>query len=231
MKLLVALVLLLAVLVVGDRVAASVTEGVVAERLQESGGLTAVPDVEIGGFPFLTQALAGRYDDVVVRASDVQVDQLVITDFTATAQGLQIPLSDALSGSVSQVPVEELRSIARLSYADLSQRSGERRLTVGPADGGRVRVAGELDILGATLSASAVSRLSLDGSDVVVTGESFDVGNELADAVVTAAVGDRLDLRVPIGPLPYGLQLTGVEAGTDGVVVSSAASDVVLSAS
>lgn len=231
MKLVVALVLLVGLLVVGDRVAASATEGVVAERLQESGGLSGVPDVEISGFPFLTQALTGRYDDVVVHASSVQVGDVQIADFTATAQGLQVPITDALSGSVSQVPVDELRSRAVVSYEALSRSSGRRSLTVRPFEGGRVRVTGEVEILGRTLRASSVSRLVVDGPAVVVTAESYDVGPDFADELVTRAIGDSLDLRLPIGPLPYGLQLSDVRAGPDGVIVTSAASDVVLTAS
>ena len=57
-KLLVALLVLLALLVGADRVAEQVAEGRIADQLRAD--LSSAPQVEIGGFPFLTQALAGR---------------------------------------------------------------------------------------------------------------------------------------------------------------------------
>src|SRR4051812_16409192 len=62
--LLVTLVVLLGLAVVADWVAVGFAEDEVAQQLAAKGGLAGTPAVDIGGFPFLTQAIAGDYEDV-----------------------------------------------------------------------------------------------------------------------------------------------------------------------
>jgi hypothetical protein len=224
---LVGLLVLLALLLVVDRGAAALAGRVVAEQAQTAGGLSARPDVSVQGFPFLTQAVRGRYDRVEVAASQVPAGELVV-DLDATLSGVEVPLSQALSGDVAEVPVERLASRALVPYEELSRRSGSRALTVSAA-GDRVRVEGSVEVLGRTVAAAAVSRVVAEGGALVVTAERFEVGNGVADALLSTALGDRFDLRVPVA-LPYGLVLEGVEVRPDGVVVRASAADVVLRA-
>lgn len=228
-RLVVGLVVVLALLLVADRVGAAYASDAIAAEVQSSTRLQSEPEVEIEGFPFLTQALAGRYERVEVRATDVPAGELTLSRLDTTLTGVQVPLSEALSGSVRSVPVERVRARALLGYDELSRRSGDRRLSVAPAGDGRVRVSGSLQVLGRTLSATAVSRVEAVDGAIVVTAESYDVGNEAADDLLTRALGDRLNLRIPVTGLPYGLQVTGVEVRPDGVVVRAAAENTVLS--
>jgi hypothetical protein len=226
--LLVALLLLAVVAVVADRVAARAVEQVVAARLAETGQLEALPEVEVRGTPFLTQAARGRYDDVVVRASGVQAGELRVRSFVAQLQGVQVPLRDAVAGEVEEVPVDALTARAVLTYADLSAVVADRGLRVSSAGEGRARVTGTVRVLGQDIEASAVSRPTLEGGEVVVTAERIEVGNSVADAVLSAALGNRLDFRVEVGELPYGLELTGLRAGADGVVLQARSDGAVL---
>lgn len=228
-RLTVGLVVLLALLLVADRVGASLASNAVAAEVQSSTRLSSEPEVEVTGFPFLTQALAGRYDRVEVGATDVPAGDLVLSRLDTTLTGVQLPLSDALSGSVDRVPVEGVRARALVGYSELARRAGDRQLTVAPA-GDRVRVTGSVEVLGRTLSATAVSRVEVVEGDLVVTAEAYEVGSETADDLLTRALGDRLDLRIPVTGLPYGLQVSGVEIEPAGVVVLATASDTVLSA-
>lgn len=222
------LLVLVALLVVGDRGAAAYAGRSLAGELQRTGGLTAAPSVDVGGFPFLTQALRGRYDRIEVRASDVPAGEATLSALEAVLTGAEVPLSDALSGAVERVPVEQVEARVRLPYDELSRRSGGRRLTVAP-EGDRLRVRGEVEVLGRTLMASALSTVALEGDTVVVRAQSFDVAGGAVDAVLTRALGDRLDLRVPVRDLPYGLVLRDVSVQPEGVVVGASASDTVLS--
>lgn len=229
MRWLLALLVLAGLLVAADRLAVRAVEDAVATRLATAGGLTATPEVDVRGTPFLTQAVRGRYDDVAVRAVDVPVGDLRFSRFEAQLRGLEVPLSDAVRGDVQQVPVEALAGRAVLSYEQLSSAVADRGLRVSSAGDGRARVTGSVRVLGRTLEASAVSTAVLEGSTVVVTAERFEVGAAAADAVLSRALGNRLDLRVDIGSLPYGLQLTGLTAGAEGVVLTASATDTVLS--
>jgi hypothetical protein len=70
-RLIIALVILCALFVAADRIAVGVADSQVASKLQTSRGLAQKPSVSIGGFPFLTQLIGGKLDDVKVRATDM----------------------------------------------------------------------------------------------------------------------------------------------------------------
>jgi hypothetical protein len=228
MRLVVVLVVLGVLLAVADRVAVRVSEGEIAARVQAAGGLDELPEVEVRGVPFLTQALRGRYDDVVVRAEGVQAGTVCTHLFVARLRGVHVPLGDVVRREVTSVPVDTFTAQAVLTYRDLTQAVADRGLRVEAAGGGRVRVTGSVQVLGRALEASAVSRPVLEGGTVVVTAESFEVGNAVADAVLSRALGNRLDFRVDVGQLPYGLQLTDLRAGGDGVVLQARSDGAVL---
>ena len=228
MKVVWTLVVLVLLLVAADRVAVVIAERQVATQLQSTGDLSVRPSVSIKGVPFLTQALAGTYDEVELRAEDVTAGNGRLSLFTASLTGVQVPLSDALSGSVTSVPVSSLTATVLLSYADLQGRLADRRLSVSPGPRGLLRVTGSVTVLGRTVSASALSRVTLSGTNVVVTAERFEVGARPADRVITAALGKRLDFTARIGELPYGLTLTGVSIQQAGVVATATARETVL---
>jgi hypothetical protein len=226
-----ALVLLLVALVVLDRGAARLAEGAVASELRSAAGLPSPPAVEVRGFPFLTQAVRGRYDEVVLRAAGVPAGGTTVTELHATVRGLQVPLRAVLAREVSAAPADHVQARALVSYAELSRASGDRQLAVD--HGGApdvVRVTGSVRALGQSVSVAALSTVALEGDEVVVTAQSFDVGSAAADRVLSRALGDRLDLRIRVQRLPYGLELTGLRTTPAGVELTAAATDVVLSA-
>lgn len=226
-KLLVLLVVLLALLVVADRGALALTERSLRQGLQDSGGLTTAPQVDVQGTPFLTQAIRGRYDRVDVTAAGVQAGELRLAQLDIVLTGAQVPLSDVVAGEVTEVPVDLVEARALVSYADLSRRSGSRQLTVSPV-GDRLRVTGSAEVLGRTLSVSATSSLTIEGDELVITAEEFDSGAGLADDLISRALGGLFDLRIPLTGLPYGLRVQSVDVQSQGVVVQARARDAVL---
>lgn len=222
----VGLVVLAGLLAVADRVAAAVAANAVADQVVAAADLVSA-DVSIDGFPFLTQALGGRYDSVSVVARGVVAGDLTVDRLDATLTGVSVPLSDVLSGAVGQVPVASVQATALVGYDELARRSGDRRLTIAP-EGDRLRVSGTVSVLGQTVSASALSSVRVDGGAVVVTAQSYSVGDAAASAAVTDALGGRFDLRIPVTDLPYGLQVSGVRVSPAGVEVSAAAAGTVL---
>src|SRR5215210_4937958 len=125
MRALVAVVLLLGVLfVIADRVGVAVAEDQVADRIAEQGSLPGPPEVDIAGFPFLTQALSGRYDEVRIALTAADLDQPEGTGADIALRGVEVPLSDVVAGSVRQVPVDRVDGTATLSYALLSAQLG-----------------------------------------------------------------------------------------------------------
>jgi len=73
--LIISLVVLLGLLVVADRVTVNIAEQKVAEQIARQGGLDGTPAVDITGFPFLTQAIAGHYDDIRIALTAQELKQ------------------------------------------------------------------------------------------------------------------------------------------------------------
>ena len=222
-KLLAVVGVLLLLLLVADRVGKMLAEQAIAEDVMARSLLTEPPDVEIPGFPFLTQAIAGRYDTVLVSATDVDGGQLQLARLDATLTGVRLPLSEALDRPVMSVPVDRVTATAFVTYDELAQRvKGD--VTIEPA-GERVRVFGTVEVLGFELSAAAVSRVEAQDGDIVVTAEEFDVGNRTVNRALNNALRGVFDFRVPVTGLPYGLTVSGVDVRPEGLEVRSVATD------
>ena len=218
--LLLTLVVLAALLVGADLVAVRVAEGVIASQTQASGGFSQRPAVDVRGFPFLTQALAGRYDDVRVSASGT-VSGTPVERLDVALQGVRLPLSQALSGDVATVPVEGLAGDVLLGYRYLSEQAGDG-LQVSPA-GELLRVKGTVRVLGQTLTATALSAVRLDDQGRVVVRAREVAGVDLS------LLGERFDFRVPVDGLPYGLELTGLRVTPAGLALRASSGPTTLS--
>lgn len=227
-RVVVLLVLIAAVVGAAELLGPAVVERVVAERVQQESGVVERPEVELRGRPFVTQAVRGRYDDIVVRSKDVPAGQVEFDTVVTQLTGVQVRLASALTGQVDVVPVTRVSTRAVVGYESLTAAVADRGLTVAPGETGLLRVTGRVEVLGMTLSAVAVSRPAVVDQAVEVTAERFEVGNDVADAVITRALGQGLDFTVAIDPLPYGMQLRSVDARPAGVVLTAQAADVVL---
>ncbi len=224
--LVVVLVLLLGLAVVADRVAVGVAEDRVAQELAAEGGLQGRPEVDITGFPFLTQAVAGRYDDVRISLSADQLGQPEGTRADVALRGVRVPLASVLSGSVRQVPIDRVEGTVTLSYGLLSAQLGGDTTLRREGDG--LRITKTVELLGQTIPLTAAGTVSLDGSDLIIdvakaAGAGVDVPGFLVDQVA-----DLLDLRYAVPALPFGLRLTSVTPADDGVVVGIEATDTVI---
>jgi hypothetical protein len=226
--LLVVLVLVLGLLVLVDRVSVGYAEDQVAAQLAEKGDLQGTPEVDVAGFPFLTQAIGGRYDDVRISLTAAELGQPEGTDADVTLRGVEVPLSSVLSGSVEEVPVERVDGTATLSYALLSQQLGGDTTLRREGDG--LRITRTVDVLGQTLPLTAVGTVTLEGNELVIdvenaSGAGVDVPGFLVDRAA-----DLLDLRYAVPALPFGLQLTDVTPAEGGVDIRVQATDTVLRA-
>ena len=225
--LLVAVLLLGIGVVAADRVSLLLAERAVASQLADTGVSSA--SVDIRGVPFLTQAVRGRYDEVVVEAADVPAGEVTLSRLDATLVGVRVPLEDAVSGSVAAVPVDGVRATVVVPYAELVRRSGATGVSVEPV-GDRLEITGTVDVLGRTLSASTVSTVELEGEEVVVTAESFDVGSVAVNTLLTNALRGSFDFRISLGELPYAMVPSGLDITAGGIVLDAFASDTVLTA-
>ena len=219
--LLVVALLLIGLVLVADRVAVGFAEDRVAEQVAEKGGLAGTPEVDIDGFPFLTQAVGGRYDEVRISLTADQLGQPEGTSADVVLRGVEVPLSSVLAGSVQEVPVERIDGTATLSYALLSAQLGSGTELEREGDG--LRITRTVEVLGQQVRLTATGQVALEGNDLVVDVEE-------ASGAGVDVPGFLLDLRYPVPALPFGLQLTGVRPAADGVDIRVEATDTVLRA-
>ena len=224
--LIISLVVLLGLLVVADRVTVNIAEQKVAEQIARQGGLNGTPAVDITGFPFLTQAIAGHYDDIRIGLTAQELKQPAGTRANVSLRGVDVPLSDALSGSVSQIPVDRVDGTATLSYALLAaQLGGDTSLR---PEGNGLRITKTVTVLGQTLPLTASGTVRLDGNVLALDVASVTGAGVQIPSALVSRVSHLLDLRYRVPALPFGLKLTGVRPAAAGVVVTVAARDTVL---
>lgn len=221
------LVLLLGLGLLLDRVAVGVAEGQVAQQLAARGQLPGEPDVDIRGFPFLTQAVGGRYDDVHVSLTAEQLGRPAGTTADVVLRGVRLPLSTVISGEVREVPVDRLDGTATLSYELLADELGGNTTVRREGDG--LRITRTVELLGYSLPLTAVGTVRLDGDEVVVDVEEAAGAGVDVPGFLVGRAADLLDLRYRV-ELPFGLRLTGVTPADDGVEVRAQARDTVLTA-
>ncbi|SFF59336.1 LmeA family phospholipid-binding protein [Blastococcus tunisiensis] len=224
----VVLAVVLGLLLLVDRLAVGLAEGQVAGQLAEQEAVQGTPEVDIRGFPFLTQALGGRYDDVRITLTAAQLGQPDGTRAEITLHGVQVPFSSVLAGSVQEVPVERVDGTATLSYALLSDELGSDTELAREGDG--LRITRTVELLGRELPLIADGQVTLDGDVLVVdVDEASGAGIDVPDFLLDRAV-DLMDLRYEVPELPFGLQLTGVSPADGGVVIRVEGTDTVLRA-
>jgi len=112
-------IVLLILLVIGDRVALAVTENEMASQFTQNG-FPVKPSVSIAGFPFLTQLAAKDFNTVNISASNVPAGPVTIDSVHATINGMHI---SSFSSSAS-ARVDKLNATAFISFGALASAGG-----------------------------------------------------------------------------------------------------------
>ncbi|CAL9491782.1 MULTISPECIES: LmeA family phospholipid-binding protein [Streptomyces] len=236
--LLVVAVVLGGIFVIVDRVAVHFAEGEAADRVRASEGLASTPDVDIRGFPFLTQVLGGSFDEVRVGISDYEAGAgeggrtIRIADLRADLRGVEF------SGDFGSAVADSATGTATVAYDELLRNAKAEPTQVAPgitaevvalSDGGngKIKVALETTVLGTKLP-EPVTVLSsvtvVDGNTVRVRADALPVlgGVEIAESRVRRIT----DFEQKIDGLPGGISLEKVRAAADGVDVTVTGKDV-----
>jgi hypothetical protein len=225
--LVITLVVLVGLALAADRVGVRVADSQVAAQVQQRENLAGKPQVDITGFPFLTQAVAGSYDDVRISLTAADLGQPPGTGADVDLRGVHLPLSSVLSGSVSRIPVDRIDGTATVSYALLSQQIGHGTTLSWAGNG--LRLSTSVQVLGRTVPLTAVGRITLEDGSLVVHADQASAGGVPVPPALVSRAGSALDLRYRVPALPFGLRLTGVRPTADGVVVDVAGTNTVLS--
>jgi hypothetical protein len=176
-KAVVAIVVLAAFLALGDRWALLYAERTAADKVKDQLNLSAAPEVEISGFPFVTQLFDRRVDSVSITVPDVAADRVSLAKVTATATGIRI---DGGPTSVRGARIPELHGEVLLSFEDLNRELGASQVTFTGHGGDEVRARGTLPVAGYDLKLRADARIRRDGERGISTevgGMRLDIGD------------------------------------------------------
>lgn len=206
-RLLITVGVLAVLLLVADRVAVRIAQAKVAAQIQTSQHLDAEPRVTIHGFPFLTQALGGEYDNIEVVGSDLVRGSIKVARVEASLHGVQISIADALGGSLHAVPVASARVSATVGWDALENASGEP-VKLSAAGGGGVRV----DTVVSSRTLSFVADPVVEGGQVVL------VPRDVAGRTI----------RFGTTTLPFGMRLTTARIQPTGLLLVATGTGVVV---
>ncbi|MCX4779368.1 LmeA family phospholipid-binding protein [Streptomyces sp. NBC_01264] len=214
-----------------DRWAAGYAEDRMAERIQARQGLSGV-EVDIHGFPFLTQALSHDLDQVDLKVAGADV---------ATADGRTTHLSRLrvafrsveLNGDYSGGTARSAQGSALVTYAALTAAAQPGVTVAYGGAPGKLKVTASVEFLGRTLSRSVVSTVSLvdagggkGGKTVRVRADEVP-GEGLPGIEAVVRRKTDFDRRIDEG-LPSGVRLTTLTSDQAGVVLTLGGTNLAL---
>ncbi|MDA0563705.1 DUF2993 domain-containing protein [Streptomonospora sp. S1-112] len=221
-KFLVFLIFVLIVLAVADRGLHYAAESEIASRVEQQYEMTSEPEVTIGGFPFLTQAIGGEYDEIHIVTGAVVVDDVQLERVDVTARDVRAPIGDLLTEPSVVAGSADARVM--LPYSELQKRLPEG--IVIENENGSPRMSGDLALGQYSVPVSADLGVAVEQGTIVVTPSNIEVGqSQFGDL---GLVEDLLALSVPVPEMPFGLRVSDIQAQPNGVEVTAEATDVVL---
>lgn len=222
--LLVVVVMLVGLFVAGDRVALALAEDKAATTLQSSQHLSQKPTVSVAGFPFLTQLLAGEFDDVTITAKGVDVGagrSLRISSVTVHLHHVTVPRD------YSSVRAETATADARIAYSDLSGTLG---VPVRAGSDGRLVAEPSVTIAGRTVhgTVSAVVHAS-SGRGITFTQARVSALGETLPSAASDALAAVFGKVISLQGLPFNVEVTGADVTATGLVLHLAGQNLVYS--
>ncbi|ARF79184.1 DUF2993 domain-containing protein [Kitasatospora aureofaciens] len=226
LKATIGLAVLAGLLVGADRIAVGVAEDEAADRLVKSGQMSQRPDVTIEGFPFLTQAVSKKLDDVRISSDGLTVrnngQQVALHSFKAKLSGVDV------SDSLNSATVDSSTGSGVITYQDLAQLlppasqllggaplpgGANSRLSLSYGGPGKVKASlGPVSVGEATVHNQG-NTVTVDGLKLSSLAEMFAglANRKVEPAAFTLdsmPAGLKLAAKDGVTPLPEGLQLS-----------------------
>ncbi|SCL14148.1 Protein of unknown function [Micromonospora rhizosphaerae] len=242
-KVLIGLVVLLLILggllVAADRVAAGVAERAIADQVKQEvakkNAQSAPPQVDIGGFPFLTQVLAGKYERISIVLKDVQGPvqggTVSVPQLDVDARNVKASLDTIRSGQ-GDVVAESVDGTGTITYDSLAKLLGRPGLTLGERDG-KLVVNAPVDILGAKLTVTGTADVTVAKGKVALRFNDLNaegLPNLPMARTLLANYAKSISIDVPLPELPFQLNVRKVEPRPEGLTVTADARNVPINA-
>ncbi|QPP06969.1 DUF2993 domain-containing protein [Streptomyces bathyalis] len=163
----VAVVVLLAFLVVGDRWAALYAENQAAGKVQGALKLHAEPEVHIRGFPFLTQLADERLDHVDIAVPDMPAGRISVAQVKGSVDDVRIV--GGAPSSIKGAVLGRMKGDVLLDFDDLDRELGTSQVDFTAGSRDTVLAHGELPVAGKRVEVGARAHLRRTGDHGVGT--------------------------------------------------------------
>jgi hypothetical protein len=213
-----AVIVVLIVLVIADRVACAITENEFASQIQ-SDGLGVRPSVNIEGFPFLTQLASKDFNKVDLDASNVPAGPVTISTVHAVINGMHI---SSFSSSAS-AKVDHMTATAFISFGSIMSGLGLDTSTgISTKQDGPDKIKITAGI-GGIASDTEEAQITQTGPQTISIKllDTGGLGSLLGN-------GASFSFNLPKG-VPASLRITNLSLNSQGLTVSAAASNATLS--
>ncbi len=252
-KLVIVVLVVVGLAVAADFGAAAVAEYTLAQQLRERLALPSDPSVRINGVPFLTQALAGRYAAIDIRATGLPVDPLRDVAVEATLYDVDAPLPEVISGDLQSVRAARVDGRVRIKDSDLGRAIGIEDLQIqrpsdeeikevlpeGTSSNGdstldnqaAIRMVATTDLLGQRTEIIGIGVIELTGDLVRITISNVRLARDNVGTVnlpreIRQLLLKTLSTDVKPGGLPFSVTPTGVSVQTGSLIVEGTATNV-----
>jgi hypothetical protein len=211
-RLLIVLVVIVGLLVALDRIGDVVAERFAADTIQSNQHLPKRPDVNITGFPFLTQLATGNFAKVIVTDDDVPIGgsaaNLRLTTIQVTLHQVHV------ARDLSSVHADTADAIATMSFRELGHALGGVRITYD--GGGRITASKSIDILGHHFSGAISARPQIS-NDTLSFGQAqvSNVNQLIAGAV--ALLQKVFAVHLPLSGIPFDVRVRSLHVDRAGL--------------
>jgi hypothetical protein len=253
-RVVIGLLVLVGLLVAVDYGSAALAESAVSRQMREQIGLTDDPSVRINGFPFLTQALSGRYRSIDVDASRIRVGQLQELDVSAQLRNVTAPLSMLLSSGPKTLRVGEAEGTVSVSATDVERlvpgikdlridSLDKEALRQAVEDGGDpaltrldpdnvARLVGTGSFLGQETQVSVIAVLQLEGGQAQIVPQDIRLGDDgqAVPQAIQRTLRQLFTVRIDPGSLPLQVTPTALQANNGQLEISGEARNLTLGA-
>lgn len=234
-RLLITLVIVLAVVALGDRVANALVERRIATEVANTAADNGAysdqePDVKIHGWPFLTQAWTGDFEQIDITLKDVGSNGLTFPTLDLVAHDVDADWRELTNGGdavASTLDVSGSISVDSIETLMAEQTGYDLQIN----EDGTASLIGSQKLMGVEVEVEATGQFAFGDGSLTFTPDTVESLTEGLPPQVQPLVEQTLgefSSTVALPELPYGIQLAEIAFEGDVVTVSGSAEDVVL---
>ena len=199
-------------------------------NIQDATGVEVRPEVKVRGLLFLPQVIRGAYSEVHVTTRGITSGPLRIDRVDSQLFDVRVPFHDVLVRDIRRVGIGRSVENLDLTYEDLNAylAATGRRLMLAPSSDGTVTLSGKVNVLSQNVRVSADATLSVEDDLLRISPQNLGAGPVSLDAASRLLLRQRQTLTVPLGTLPFGHRLTGVEPDQDAVHITAEGAAIVI---